>query len=173
MGNKFWTCTLVLFIAIAAARQSHAQQIIINASQQPYSQYPAINQVTISNDIEVRNAALTQAIGVFRISNPNTPVRTGMQFLMIYHNDSREFGMVVNRFGSVAAVIVPGSQHPGTSGVGVGGGSPGGPGNNGGGSGPGPTPVDPPGGGGGLPCVFIPRPDGGTCILIQEVIFLN
>jgi hypothetical protein len=130
--------TLVLLLSLGLSGMAMAQSVTINAGNAPYSSLPILNGTGIGSNVEVREAALSQAAGMYRSQfgiMAMSKLKVGERFRMKYQDGTSETAVVVTQTSSFGSVPVPGTQRDAdgnlVSGTG-GGGSNGGGGSSGG-----------------------------------------
>lgn len=117
-------------LLLSLSSQADAQ-VVMRASNLPYSQFPAVVNASVRSMLEVRVAALSAAAGAYRAmpgQNPLTALPVGRKFKLVYTDGSSEEALVVSLSSNVGAEPVPGTQQdaPATGGGGGGSGSGGG-----------------------------------------------
>ena len=109
-----WALLLVAFTAVATT-------IIINASDPAYRNLSNVADTNVGTDWEIRNAGLTQIAATYRGLNGLGTLDNNEEFKVIWKDGSSEKAKVVNKFSTLGAVPVPGSQEGGND-TGIGGG---------------------------------------------------
>ena len=88
----------------------------MNAASKPYSSLPAVQDVTINSEGEIRNAALTAIAASYRLTHGINTLPVGAQFQVTYSDGSSECAMVDSTTSSLGAVPEPGTQTPPSNG---------------------------------------------------------
>ena len=105
---------LLMFLALVAFSHSGmAQSVTINAGDAPYNLLPAVRNITVRSDVELRIAALSAAAGAYRHQfglMALSKLPAGSQFKMIYEDGSSERAVVDSQTSSLGTVPVPGTQ---------------------------------------------------------------
>lgn len=139
---------LAVFLSTASAAFGDGSGLTIKTSLPFFKDLPAVQDVTIHSDYEIRQAADTAVAGAYRTRVPDG-LPAGKTFKIVYLDGSSESVVITSPLSSLGASPIPGSQKEagssgGSSGPGGGGGS--GTGSTGGGSssggGGGPVSVD-------------------------------
>lgn len=110
-GEKRAKPYLAFFLAGLAFAALAAGLITIDTrSDAGYRNLSNVSGTSIDTEEEVRIAGLTQIASQYRLRNGLSTLPSGAQFRVVWPNGSSEGGSVVNPFGSVGAVPVPGTQ---------------------------------------------------------------
>jgi uncharacterized membrane protein YgcG len=155
---------LALFLSMASVAFGDGSGLTIKTSLPLYKDLPAVQDVTIASDYEIRQAADTAVAGAYRARVPDG-LPAGKTFKIVYLDGSSESVVITNPLSSLGATPIPGSQKSagssGSSGGSGGSGGGGGTGSTGGGSsggsggGGGPVSVDDGSGDHGWACTSI------------------
>ncbi|UKE66800.1 hypothetical protein [Xanthomonas graminis] len=103
-----------------------ARTISINAGTAPYNKVAAAQGISADDMGELRIAALTALVGMYRTVNGTGSVGIGDQVSVTYSDGSKEKGSVVCNVGTVCVTPIPGTQQGGGGGGGGGANLPGG-----------------------------------------------
>ena len=98
-----------------------AQVVAIDGRNEPYASMPAIQGITAFSMIDLRVAALNQAVGVYRTRHGASTLPVGSTIAFTYGDGSTEKALVGCRVSPVCVQPIPGTQTAAPSGTGGGG----------------------------------------------------